>query len=46
MGAQTAQARSTIAGLRPGQVYYFRFRALKREGFVTDSASIVSLLVR
>ena len=42
----TSQARSTIAGLRPGQVYHFRFRALKREGFVSDASPIVSLMVR
>jgi hypothetical protein len=42
----TAQARITLAGLRAGQVYYFRFRVLKREGFMTDHASIVSFLVR
>jgi hypothetical protein len=42
----TAQARITIAGLRSGQVYYFRFRVLKREGFLSDHTSLVSFLVR
>jgi hypothetical protein len=46
VGAQTAQARSTIAGLRPGQLYSFRVRALKREGLMTEPASIVRLIVR
>jgi hypothetical protein len=46
VGAQTAQARSTIAGLRAGQVYYFRLRVLKREGLMTDASSMVSFMVR
>jgi hypothetical protein len=46
VGAQTAQARSTIAGLRLGQLYYFRVRALKRDGLITEPASIVRLIVR
>jgi hypothetical protein len=45
-GAPTAQARSTIAGLSPGQVYHFRFRVLKREGLMTDASSTVSFMVR
>jgi hypothetical protein len=44
--AQTAQAHSTLAGLTPGKVYYFRFRALRREGVMTDASSIVRLMVR
>ena len=46
VGAQTAQARSTIAGLRLGQLHYFRVRALKRDGLITEPASIVRLMVR
>ena len=45
-GAQTVQARSTLTGLRPGQVYYFRFRTFQREGLMTDSSSTVSFMVR
>ena len=45
-GAPTAQARSTIAGLSPGKVYYFRFRALRREGVITDASPIVSFMVK
>ena len=44
-GAHTAQARSSIAGLLPGKVYYFRFHALMRDGVMTDSSQIVSFLV-
>jgi hypothetical protein len=46
VGAQTAQARSTITGLRAGQVYSFRFRVFKREGLMTDSSSMVNFMVR
>jgi hypothetical protein len=46
VGAQTAQARGIIAGLRPGQLYYFRVRALKRDGLITEPASLVRLIVR
>jgi hypothetical protein len=46
VGAQTAQSRSTIAGLRAGQMYSFRVRVLKREGFVTDASSMVRFIVR
>jgi hypothetical protein len=45
-GAPTTQARSTITGLRPGQVYYFRFRVFKREGLMTEASSTVSFMVR
>jgi hypothetical protein len=45
-GAQSAQANSSIAGLTPGKMYFFRFRALKRDGTTTEPSQIVSLLVR
>jgi hypothetical protein len=45
-GAQTAQAHSSLAGLTPGKTYYFRFRALRREGVMTDAALSVSFLVQ
>jgi hypothetical protein len=45
-GAQTAQARSTITGLTPDKVYSFRFRALIREGMMTDPSQTVSLRVK
>lgn len=41
---ETMKARTTIAGLTPAQVYYFRFRALTRNG-ATDYSQVVSLLV-
>jgi hypothetical protein len=45
-GAPTAQANTTLAGLTPDKVYSFRFRALRREGVMTDASPIVSLRVR
>jgi hypothetical protein len=45
-GAPTVQARSTLTGLKPGQVYYFRFRVFKRDGLMTDTSSTVSFMVR
>jgi hypothetical protein len=42
----TAQANTTLAGLTGGRVYYFRFRALKREGVMTDASSTVRLMVQ
>jgi hypothetical protein len=45
-GAQTAQARSTLAGLTAGKVYSFRFRALRREGVMTDASPTVRFMVR
>jgi hypothetical protein len=44
-GVHTAQARCTIAGLVPGKLYYFRFRALRRDGGTTDSSQTVSFMV-
>lgn len=42
---QTGQARCSLAGLTPGKTYYFRFRALKRSGGLTDPSQIVSFIV-
>jgi hypothetical protein len=39
------QAKVVIAGLTPGQTYYFRFRALTRKG-MGDPSQIVSLIVK
>jgi hypothetical protein len=44
--APTAQASTTLAGLTLGQVYSFRFRALRREGVMTDPSSTVSFMVK
>jgi hypothetical protein len=45
-GAPTAQASTTLAGLTLGRVYSFRFRALTREGVMTDASSIVNFMVK
>jgi hypothetical protein len=42
----TGQARATLTGLTPGKTYYFRFRAFRRNGTLTDYSQVVSLLVR
>lgn len=41
---ETMQASTEIAGLTPGQVYYFRFRTLTRKG-KGDYSQTVSLMV-
>ena len=43
---QTAQARTSITGLTPGKVYYFRFRVFKRDGTTTDASQVVSFMVK
>jgi hypothetical protein len=45
-GPQTGQAHSSFAGLTPGKVYYFRFRAFKRDGTTTAFSQVVSLMVQ
>lgn len=40
----TMKSRTAVAGLTPGSVYYFRFRALTRAG-QRDYSQVVSLLV-
>ena len=42
---ETMKAKLLLTGLTPGQTYYFRFRALTRQGPV-DYSQIVSLLVQ
>jgi hypothetical protein len=44
-GPQTAKARVTIAGLTSAKMYYFRFRAFKRDGTTTAYSQVVMLLV-
>lgn len=44
LAAETMQASTEIAGLTPGQVYYFRFRTLTRKG-KGDYSQTVSLMV-
>jgi hypothetical protein len=41
---ETKLGKTTVTGLTPGQVYYFRFRALTRKG-KTDYSLVVSLMV-
>lgn len=41
----TGQAQRTLTGLTPGAAYYFRFRALKRDGSMTNDSQIVRLIV-
>jgi hypothetical protein len=43
--ADSMTARVTIAGLTPGQTYYFRYRTLTRKG-MSDFSQIVSFLVK
>ena len=45
VGAQSSQARSSIAGLTPGKLYWFRVRGLKRDGTMTAYTQAVSLTV-
>jgi hypothetical protein len=45
-GPQTAQAHSSILGLTPGKVYYFRFRTLLRAGTLTNYSQVVSFMVK
>jgi hypothetical protein len=43
--ADTDKARTTVSGLTPGQVYYFRHASM-RKGVRTDWSQIVSFLVK
>ena len=43
--ADTTKARTTIAGLEPGSLVYFRCRALATKTGTTDWSQIVSLIV-
>jgi hypothetical protein len=45
-GAQTGRADGTIAGLKPGTLYYFRFKCLKTDDTYTEYSSIIHLLVQ
>jgi len=42
---ETHQASTTVSGLTPGKVYYFRFRTQKRRGGKSDPSQIVSFRV-
>jgi hypothetical protein len=42
---QTLKAVTTISSLTPGTMYYFRFRALTKDG-LTDWSQIVSLMMK
>jgi hypothetical protein len=44
-GAQTGRTDGTITGLKPGTLYYFRFRCLKTDDTYTDHSDVVQLLV-
>jgi hypothetical protein len=41
----TAQAKTTLAALTPGKVYYFRFHAFTRDNVMTDLSQVVSFMV-
>jgi len=41
----TAQASTSVAGLTPGKVYYFRFHTFTRDNETTDLSQVVSLMV-
>jgi hypothetical protein len=45
-GSPTSQASGSIAGLTPGKVYYFRFRALTRDEGLTEYSQVVSFMPR
>ncbi len=45
-GIQTGRTDGTIAGLKPGMLYYFRFRCLKTDDTYTDNSNVVHLLVQ
>jgi hypothetical protein len=45
-GIQTGRTDGTISGLKPGTLYYFRFKCLKTDDTYTDPSSVISLLVR
>ena len=45
-GIQTGRTDGTITGLKPGTLYYFRFRCLKTDDTYTDYSSVVPFLVR
>jgi hypothetical protein len=42
---EMTQTSTTIGGLTPGRIYYFRFRTLKPSG-LTDFSQVVSLMVQ
>jgi len=44
-GIQTGRTDGTISGLKPGTLYYFRFRCLKTDDTYTDYSDVVDLLV-
>ncbi len=44
VGAETSQARASIAGLTPGKVYSVRVRGLQRSGGMTSYTQVVSLM--
>lgn len=41
----TPRARTSLSGLTPGKVYYFRFHVLMQDGSMGDPSQIVSLMV-
>ena len=45
-GIQTGRSDGTISGLKPGTLYYFRFRCLKTDDTYTDYSIVVHLLVQ
>jgi hypothetical protein len=44
-GIQTGRTDGTISGLKPGTLYYFRFKCLKTDDTYTDPSNVVHLFV-
>jgi hypothetical protein len=44
-GIQTGRSDGTLSGLKPGTLYYFRFKCLKMDDTYTDPSPVVHLLV-
>jgi hypothetical protein len=45
-GIQTGRTDGTITGLKPGTLYYFRFKCLKMDDTYTDPSNVVHLIVQ
>jgi hypothetical protein len=45
-GIQTGRTDGTITGLKPGTLYYFRFRCLKTDDTYTDYSPVARLIVQ
>jgi hypothetical protein len=45
VAGQSPGTRFTAAGLTPGKLHYFRFRAFKRDGEMSEYSPVISLMV-